>query len=80
MVLKYGSRTELLEGTKLLTDIVQGPTGSEARHFKAGVNFVFFSAYDDVNGWTLWRTNGTPEGTIRIIDVIPGNDKSELHE
>ena len=64
------------EGTKLLADIVPGVAGSDARHFKAGVNFVFFSAYDAENGWSLWRTNGTTEGTQKIIDVIPGNDKS----
>lgn len=34
--------------------------------------FVYFWANDGVNGCEVWRTDGTPGGTILFSDTIPG--------
>ena len=33
---------------------------------------LFFSAVD-ASGYELWRSNGTPEGTVRVADIEPGS-------
>jgi ELWxxDGT repeat protein len=35
-------------------------------------NQVFFPGYDDEHGWELWASDGTPEGTHRVLDLAPG--------
>lgn len=34
--------------------------------------YAYFSAHDDAGGWELWRTDGTTQGTARVIDLWPG--------
>ncbi|MCE9668424.1 HYR domain-containing protein [Myxococcus stipitatus] len=34
---------------------------------------LFFVVWDRVSGNTLWKTDGTPEGTQRVVDPLPGN-------
>jgi ELWxxDGT repeat protein len=38
---------------------------------------VYFPADDGVSGEELWRTDGTPEGTVFLGDLNPGPDSSE---
>ncbi|MFL6196119.1 MAG: hypothetical protein ACJ75H_18210 [Thermoanaerobaculia bacterium] len=33
---------------------------------------VFFAAIDPAHGDELWSTDGTPEGTARLLDIAPG--------
>ena len=42
----------------------------------AGDGVVFFNANDGVSGEELWRSDGTPEGTILIADVAEGSGGS----
>lgn len=34
-------------------------------------NHVFFNFCDGVNGFELWRSDGTPEGTLMVKDIAP---------
>lgn len=47
------------------------PNTFEHRLIKIG-NTVFFSADDGVNGRELWKSDGTEEGTVLVLDATPG--------
>lgn len=38
---------------------------------------VYFTADDGVHGRELWRTDGTPDGTVLLKDIVPGPDGSQ---
>ncbi len=59
------------EGTFMLKDLYPGPENGHVIGFTEFNNFLYFIA-NSVNGWKIWRTNGTPEGTeIFINDLTP---------
>ena len=35
-------------------------------------NTLFFIANDGVHGFELWRSDGTPDGTMLVRDIRPG--------
>jgi len=37
---------------------------------------LFFTASDEINGTELWKSNGTPAGTMLVKDIFPGAQKS----
>jgi ELWxxDGT repeat protein len=64
-------------GTLLVKDIYPGPSSSirapshhTASRESAGA--LFFVADDGVNGFELWRSDGTQAGTVLVKDVLPG--------
>jgi ELWxxDGT repeat protein len=64
-------------GTFLLRDIQPGPDTSDPNgsddNLLAGVgDLLFFVANDGEYSGELWRSDGTPEGTFQVTDIIPG--------
>jgi ELWxxDGT repeat protein len=39
-------------------------------------DFLYFYGGDQVHGYELWRTDGTPTGTMMIKDIMPGSGNS----
>ena len=37
---------------------------------------LFFAANDGSSGWELWKSDGTPAGTVRVKDIRAGEDSS----
>jgi ELWxxDGT repeat protein len=62
----------------LLSDKAQshGITGDSAAPVLAGGR-IFFTAGDEAHGHELWSTDGTPEGTRLVRDILPGPGSSE---
>ncbi len=67
-------------GTEMLKDIYPGSEGSDPIEFlpwhDAAGEGLFFMADDGVHGNELWKTDGTPDGTVLFKDIRPGPDGS----
>ncbi|WP_301951384.1 ELWxxDGT repeat protein, partial [Microcystis aeruginosa] len=63
-------------GTVLVADIRPGASGSVSSSdpFNLTVvgNTLYFSANDGVNGYELWKSDGTAAGTVLVADIRPG--------
>ena len=44
--------------------------------FFANNNVLYFNANDGTHGTELWKTNGTPDGTVMVKDINAGADSS----
>ena len=53
-------------GTALVTDISPGTSGSNPRKFTKANGALFFVA-NDSDSLGVWKSDGTPEGTVRLI-------------
>jgi ELWxxDGT repeat protein len=63
----------------LLVDIHPGVGSSDPMHLLRVGNRAFFSASDGIHGREPWVTDGTPEGTRMLRDVMPGARSSFPH-
>lgn len=57
---------------KLLADLTPGNHSSEpSAPVRCGSN-IFFTANDGLNGHELWKSDGTPDGTVMVKDLCEG--------
>lgn len=74
-------------GTVLVKDIWPGDNNglrpaSNTKNFVKANGYVFFRASDGVNGFELWRTDGTEAGTQMVKDIVagPGDGLSGIYQ
>lgn len=66
------------DGTLLVRDSFPGWDGSGPRELTQVGNLVFFRARccpstdPMAKGWELWRSDGTENGTVMVVDIHPG--------
>lgn len=65
-----------VEGTRLLADILPGPSGSFPSDLTEVGNVLMFSASDGLHGAEPWTSDGTTTGTRMLADVAPGAGSS----
>ncbi len=62
--------------TFLLKDIFSGYESGYLQGFSVQINSIngaaLFMANDGVNGYSLWKTDGTSNGTVLVKDLVPG--------
>src|SRR5450759_3417778 len=67
-------------GTAIVKDInpgfSRGLTYSYSDGFTNVNGLLYFSANDGVNGWELWKSDGTANGTAMVKNIGPGSDWS----
>jgi ELWxxDGT repeat protein len=69
-------RREMLSGTpQLVADFNLEPQSQEYAWLN---NEVFFAADDGTGDVELWKSDGTPAGTVRVKDIRPGSQSSLL--
>ena len=58
----------------LVKDIFNLPAaaGSNPQKFAQVGSTIFFAASDTANGTELWKTDGTPGGTMLVRDILLG--------
>jgi len=49
-----------------------GERGSNPSHFTSVNQLLFFSATDGTNGYELWKSDGTSDGTVMVKNINPG--------
>ena len=63
----------IAETPTLVKDINPGPAGSQASQFIEQNGVLLFSGLDNATGRELWQTDGTPDGTYQVLELIPGS-------
>src|SRR5262245_30825654 len=68
----------LLSATpQMLKDINTQPVIDSPFNPSIEVNGILYgTGSDDSNGWELWKSDGTAEGTVLVKDVVPGTASS----
>src|SRR5829696_10591122 len=75
---------EALEGRStptvaLVADLNPLDGGNPAQLTPVG-DTLFFTASDEGHGRELWKTDGTPEGTVLVKDLTPGRADTTFGE
>jgi ELWxxDGT repeat protein len=59
-----------------LKDIYSGMSSSSPNSFVKYNDLMYFTAYDVIHGFELWKTDGTPENTQIAFDIVSGTSSS----
>ena len=74
------------------SQVVIGPAVALVKDIKLGFSsafpffltdvdgLLFFAANDGFNGIELWKSDGTPEGTVMVKDIYPGGSSANLED
>jgi ELWxxDGT repeat protein len=62
----------------LVSDLVPGVASSDPLNLKNLSGTIFFLAQTPDYGVELWKSDGTPEGTVLVKDINPGSESSEI--
>ena len=70
---EFGSEPAVVENDEivLLKDINEGPESSNPTGFVKFNDKLYFSAFDETNGYGLWHTDGTTSGTELVFALGP---------
>jgi len=63
-----------LFAAELVEEIQAGPNWGQVNLLTDVNGTLFFTANDGVHGHELWKSDGTPEGTMMVKDITPGYD------
>ena len=55
---------------------INSTSGSDIGRFTMFNGEGYFNANDGVNGFELWKTDGTPSGTVMLKDINPNGDSN----
>ncbi len=66
----------LLAQPVLVKDVLPGPQGSAPAHLTPVNGTLFFTLTRAATGDELWKSDGTPAGTVRVKDIAPGSGRS----
>ena len=50
--------------------------GSDPYYITSVGSLIYFFAYDQINGWSLWKSDGSSNGTTRIKSIPTGPDQN----
>jgi len=62
--------------TNFVGDINSIPLNSSPSNFEVIGNTIYFAANDGINGFELWKSDGTNSGTVIVKDIFPGSQGS----
>ena len=61
------------DGTTAGTHLVGSSSGFDLNHANAVGGVLLYQSYDSVNGYELWRSDGSVAGTVRVTDTLLPN-------
>ncbi len=68
------------KGVTLVGDTLPGSESGSPENLTASGDLLFFTAADQDSGRELWRTDGTPSGTLLVKDLWAGGSSSAPEE
>lgn len=80
LLLALSPRDAAAQAAFLVEDILPGASSSGPSDFAELGGITLFAATDATNGRELWRTDGTPFGTMMVRDIRPGAASSGPQE
>ena len=62
----------------MVKDIRAGSDSSFVENLAGVGDTVYFTAFDEINGRELWKSDGTDAGTVLVKDINAGPDNSNF--